>query len=162
MRCPQIRCKHWRAAIAARFTLGNFSNYLTRSFKEPRLLVVMDPRVDFQATREAAYVNIPAIALCETDTPLQFVDVVIPSNKARHLVVLIWYMLCREVLCFRGTASCTKDGWDIMVDMYFYRDSEEVERQQQEEAFTTAVADQPEVISNTEWSVGAAAQAGAI
>ena len=104
----------------------------------------------------------PAIALCETDAPLQFVDVAIPSNKARHLVVLIWYMLCREVLCFRGTASCTKEGWDIMVDMYFYRDSEEVERQQQEEAAAKAGVDQPEVVTNTDWSIGAAPQAEAI
>ena len=30
-------------AIAGRFTPGNFTNYITRSFKEPRLVVVTDP-----------------------------------------------------------------------------------------------------------------------
>jgi small subunit ribosomal protein SAe len=40
-------------------TPGNFTNYITRSFKEPRIIIVTDPRVDHQAIREAAYVNIP-------------------------------------------------------------------------------------------------------
>ena len=50
-------------AIAGRFTPGSFTNYITRSFKEPRLIIVTDPRVDHQAIREASYVNIPVIAL---------------------------------------------------------------------------------------------------
>jgi small subunit ribosomal protein SAe len=44
-------------AIAGRFTPGNFTNYITRSFKEPRLIVVTDPRVDHQAIREASFVS---------------------------------------------------------------------------------------------------------
>jgi small subunit ribosomal protein SAe len=56
-------------AIAGRFTPGSFTNYITRSFKEPRLIIVTDPRVDHQAIREAAYVNIPVIAICDTDAP---------------------------------------------------------------------------------------------
>jgi len=39
-------------AIAGRFTPGSFTNYITRSFKEPRLIIVTDPRVDHQAIRE--------------------------------------------------------------------------------------------------------------
>src|SRR5262245_20512772 len=42
-------------AIAGRFTPGSFTNYITRSFKEPRLIIVTDPRVDHQAIREASY-----------------------------------------------------------------------------------------------------------
>lgn len=47
--------------IAGRFTPGNFTNYGTKSFKEPRVIIVTDPRVDHQAIREAAYVNIPSV-----------------------------------------------------------------------------------------------------
>jgi ribosomal protein uS2 len=48
-------------AIAGRFTPGNFTNYITKSFREPRLVIVTDPRTDAQAIKEASYVNIPVI-----------------------------------------------------------------------------------------------------
>lgn len=121
-------------AIAGRFTPGNFTNYITRQFKEPRLIVVADTKADKQAIKEASYVNIPVIAFCNTDSTLEHVDVAIPLNNAsNHAIGLGFWLLAREVLRLRGTLS-RSEPWSIMVDMFFYRDPEEVEKDQEASA----------------------------
>ncbi|CAE6511254.1 unnamed protein product [Rhizoctonia solani] len=147
-------------AIAGRFTPGNFTNYITRSFKEPRLIIVTDPRVDHQAIREASYVNIPVIALCDTDAPLKFVDVAIPTNnKAKNSIGLIWWLLAREVLRLRGTIPRTPDGWNVMVDMFFYRDPEEEKVEQ--DATIKPIVDDTTAQPAVEWDAsGTATNAG--
>jgi len=49
--------------LFGRFTPGCLTNQIQKNFKEPRLLVISDPRVDHQAVTEASYVNIPVISL---------------------------------------------------------------------------------------------------
>lgn len=148
-------------AIAGRFTPGSFTNYITRSFKEPRLIIVTDPRIDHQAIREASYVNIPVIALCDTDSPLQFVDVAIPANnKGAHSIGLLWWMLCREILRLRGTVPRTPDGWNVMVDMFFYRDPNE--ERKEEEAVKAPAAEEQTPAGVSEWEHSAPTAAGGV
>jgi len=122
--------------IAGRFTPGAFTNQIQKAFREPRLLIVSDPRTDHQAITEASYVNIPVIAFCNTDSPLKLVDIAIPgNNKGPKSVGLLWWMLAREVMILKGLTTREMgfkfEGKDIMVDLYFFRDPEEVEKEEQ-------------------------------
>ncbi|KAG8528360.1 structural constituent of ribosome [Bacidia gigantensis] len=159
------------AAIAGRFTPGNFTNYITRSFKEPRLIIVTDPRTDAQAIKEASYVNIPVVALADTDSPTEFVDVAIPTNnKGRHAIGLVWWMLAREVLRLRGSLADRETEWDTMVDLYFYRDPEAEENKDATGVEEGKVPGADDVgtqaidqgfAGNQEWEVQGSAPAGA-
>lgn len=145
-------------AIAGRFTPGTFTNQIQKAFLEPRLLVVTDPRQDHQPIKEASFVNVPVIALANTDAPLRYVDIAIPGNNTGlQSIGLLWWMLAREVLRFRGSVPRTAD-WSVMCDLYFYRDPEEMEKDEENaksQALATSsdgTASYPAVANNEDWA----------
>ncbi len=132
----RAKCEH--SCLAA----GAFTNQVQAAFREPRLIVVADPRADHQPVTEGSYANIPVIAFANVDSPTKHIDIVIPcNNKSAHSIGLMWWFLAREVLRLRGTVS--RDPlvpWDVMPDLFFYRDPEEAEKEEQARQETLAQA----------------------
>merc|ERR1712135_218272 len=64
-------------------------------------------------------------------------------------------MLAREVLYLRGIIS-RKTPWDVIPDLYFFREPEDIEKEEQAAALAAA---KPEETYPTDWNTGAVAPA---
>ena len=123
------------------------TNQNTKKYQEPRLIIVTDPRTDRQAVIEASYVNIPCIALCDTDSPLDYVDIAIPcNNRATESIAMIYWLLAREVMVLRGELEQDAE-WDVVVDLFYYK--VETEQTVQKAAVGPVAGDDKE--ANVEW-----------
>lgn len=103
-----VAAEKFAELIGARFmkgrvTPGVFTNPNREDFMEPKLIVISDSRNEKQAVNEASKVNMPIVALSDTDNSTKFIDLVIPSNnRGRKSLAFIYFLLAREVLKARG------------------------------------------------------------
>merc|ERR1711936_81463 len=142
------------SSIAGRFTPGAFTNQIRAAFREPRLLIIADPRADHRPVTESSYANIPIVAFTNVDSPTKFIDITVPcNNKSPQSIGLMWWFLAREVLRLRGSISRDMP-WEVMPDLFFYRDPEEAEKEEAaraEEVIASKQADFVAPPAKEEW-----------
>lgn len=110
--------------IKGRFIPGTMTNIKLPVFKEPKIMLVCDPKGEAEAVREAAKMGIPVIALCDSDNSTAFVDWVVPTNnKGRKSLALVFYLLARELMMGQGKIS-SYDQFSYRMD-YFERFEDE-------------------------------------
>ncbi len=96
--------------MKGRVTPGVFTNPNREDFTEPKLIVISDSRNEKQAVNEASKVNMPIIALSDTDNSTKFIDLVIPcNNRGRKSLAFIYYLMAREVLKNRGEIKADQE-----------------------------------------------------
>lgn len=89
--------------MTGRFVPGALTNPTRNDFTEPELLIVCDPKGEHQAIKEANRVGVPVIGLCDTDSNIKGIDIVLPcNNKGRKSLALIFYLIARELQMTSG------------------------------------------------------------
>jgi len=95
--------------IMGRFLPGLFTNPSHSEHIEADILIVTDPKADWQAVSEASSVGIPVVSLCDTDNDFRDIDFVIPiNNKGRRSLATLYWLLALEILKARGEVQ--QDG----------------------------------------------------
>merc|ERR1712080_713316 len=91
--------------------------------------------------------GIPIVAFCNVDSPTKFIDIAVPcNNKSAHSIGLMWWFLAREVLRLRGSISRDMP-WEVMPDLFFYRDPEEAEKEEAAREEAAVVAKQADFVA---------------
>jgi len=127
--CELTRC----VPIVGRFMPGLLSNPLQPKHAEPELVLITDPRADWQTIREASCSGIPVVGLSDTDNVFNGIDLAIPvNNKGRRALATVYWLLARQVLRERGelppdgTITATIDDFETKLATIPARMSEEM------------------------------------
>ncbi|MBI4148625.1 30S ribosomal protein S2 [Candidatus Woesearchaeota archaeon] len=89
--------------FAGRYPPGILTNPQLDSYMETKIILVTDAWPDRNAVLDAQQIGLPVIALCDTNTESNMIDLVVPcNNKGKKSLGLLFYILAREYLRIRG------------------------------------------------------------
>ena len=104
--------------INGRFMPGTLTNPNSDNFMEPEIILVTDPEEDRQAITEASDVNIPVIAIADSENSLENVDQVIAANnKGEKALGMVFYLLADQIKEAKGEKLDLKQEDFISLDL---------------------------------------------
>lgn len=90
-------------SVNGRFMPGTLTNPRSDNFTEPEIVIVTDPEEDGQAVTEASDVNIPVVAIADSENSLDDVDYVIPANnKGENAIGMVFWLLAQQMKEAKG------------------------------------------------------------
>ncbi len=105
--------------IIERFMPGTLTNPKYEKYMEPDIVLITDPVIDEQAMEEAIKSNIPIIAICDTHTNPDYVDLIIPANnRSRKSLAVVYWLLAREILLLKGKIKKSSEFKLTPVDFF--------------------------------------------
>jgi len=85
--------------FAKKYSAGIITNVNLQDFFEPSLMFIADPWLDRIPLLDAIKLNIPIIALCDTNNLATYADLIVPcNNKSGKSLGLIFWILAREYM----------------------------------------------------------------
>lgn len=89
--------------ILGRIIPGTLTNPSLPFHKDVDVVLVVDPQIDVQAVEEAKRINVPIVAICDTNNVCSYVDLIIPgNNRGRKSLAMIFWLLARSYLINAG------------------------------------------------------------
>ena len=105
----------------ARYPPGIITNPDLENFFEPAVVFITDPWLDKNALLDSVKINVPIVALCDTNNVIDYVDLVVPcNNKAPKSIGLVFYIIAKLYLKKRGIKKKLKRD-----DFYEFEETEE-------------------------------------
>lgn len=81
-----------------RYLAGSLTNISHDDFFEPKILFIVDPLTERRAIKDAKKIHIPVMAICNNDSSLRSIDLIIPgNNKKMESVGFILFLLANEM-----------------------------------------------------------------
>ncbi len=115
--------------IFTRYSAGGITNPVFEKFFEPKVLFIIDPWLDKNVLQDAVKIQIPIVALCDTNNVTSFIDVIVPcNNKSVKSIGLVLYIIAKLYLEKRGMKQQLKKLKSK--DFYQFEEEEKIKKEE--------------------------------